>query len=231
MSSRPRPGRAATRTGARRAERHVKPARLARFAGLLLAPVLAAGCSWIPGWLSEQEENDLVTHKRNSKAFLDVGDFARAEDQCRRGLAIDEDDETLELTLGYALLFQGQPQKLEEAATVFDNAIGSFGTDDWRLLAGQGMTLQQLARHRAASEDPKVQAEAAGLRARSRDSLDEAAEISGKTNNTPTDVLYHIALLDLEEGRADLFPEHAQAAFAKLQANEKFLSVKLDHPM
>src|SRR5262245_7653674 len=132
MSSRTRPGPAATRTGGRRAD------RLARAGGcalLLVAALASAACSWM-GVLTDEEEKLLDTHKRNSKAYYEVGDYVRAEDQCRKGLAIDDDDETLKLTLGYALLMQAQPKSLAEARDIFGAEIGAFGTKDWRLQMG-----------------------------------------------------------------------------------------------
>ena len=219
MKSPPRPGPAATRTAARRAERVFALA-------LLLAP---AGCASF--WLDDADETRLATFKYNSKAYYEIGDYARAEDQCRRGLEILDDDDTLRLTLAYTLLMQSDRRKLEEAATIFEEQIGFFGSDDWRLHQGYGMTLQQLARLLSASEKPEEKTRVAGLRAQARDELDAAAEGSAETRNTPPEVPYHLALLDLEEGRRDLFPVHAKAAVDKLTEQEKFLAVQLKQPM
>jgi tetratricopeptide (TPR) repeat protein len=220
MSSRTRPSPAATRTAARRAER--RAARLFAAGALLVA----SGCSWIPGYLTREEQAQVDTHKRTSKAWYDLGDYARAEDQCRRGLEI-EDDATLKLTLGLSLLMQARPEKLEEAAELFRGEIGFFGSGDWRLHMGYGMTLQQLARVREASQDEGERAKATELRREAREELEEALERSSETRNTPADVSYNLAILDLEEGRDDLFPEHARMALTKLLENEKRLAQEI----
>jgi len=180
----------------------------------------------MPWVLSSDEQARLDTHKRNSKAYYDVGDYRRAEDQCRRGLEIDE-DATLRLTLGLSLLMQAEPAKLEEAAALFREEIGAFGSRDWRLRMGYGMTLQQLARLRGADPDPARSAEAPELRRRARVELEAAAQ----AREVPAEVPYHLAILDLEEERPDLFRPHAERALAKLQERDRFLSVQLRQPM
>src|SRR5689334_15192934 len=111
MSSRTRPGSAATRTARPRADLR----RAA--AGVALA---LAGLGVIPGCLSADDEKQLSIYRYNSKAYYDAADYARAEDQCRRGLKIDDDDHALSLTLGFSLLMQADPKKLEEARKIFD---------------------------------------------------------------------------------------------------------------
>ena len=185
----------------------------------------------MPGVLSDEDAKLLDTYKRNSKAYYEVGDYVRAEDQCRKGLALDDDDETLKLTLGYALLMQASPKSLIEARQIFSGEIGSFGTKDWRLQMGYGMTLQQLARlHETAPDQFKGEKEPLDIPA-ARKEAREQLEAANSAKNAPAEVTYHLAILDLEEGRSDLFPAHATAALAKLKEHEKLLGIQLKRPM
>jgi tetratricopeptide (TPR) repeat protein len=193
--------------------------------------------------MSTEEENKLISHQVSSKAYYDSGDFARAEDQCRRGLAIDEDHENLRLTLGFALLRQGTPRKLQEAIEVFDGMDGLFGGgDDWRVDMGLGIACQQLAHLQGmAPADSKEAAKPeaiAKLRDRSRAALERAAEGSaakgnttGAKDNTPADIPYHLALLDLDEQAGAPFFAHAGLALAKLEEQDKVFGAQLSQPM
>ncbi len=224
MSSRTRPTSAATRTARRRAD-GVKAAAAA-------ALLLLAGC------LSQDEQDRLGVFRYNAKAYYDAGDYARAEDQCRRGLQIDDEDESLMLQLAYSLLLQATPAKLEEAAARFADGVGPFGSDDWRLRLGHGMTLQQLARVRAAAREASPEKtveprrdEAAELRRTARAELEAAEESSIEGRSPQPEIAYHLALLDLDEARSDLFPVHAEQAIARLRERAKLLDVELRQPM
>ncbi|MBM4013686.1 MAG: hypothetical protein FJ293_01820 [Planctomycetes bacterium] len=171
----------------------------------------------------------------SSKAFYDAGEFARCEDQCRRGLEID-DDPTLQLTLGFVLMRQADERKLAEAVAVFE----SMSADDWRVDLGLGMALQQLARLEAARAADANQRLSAGQRADlaaaeaehradARDALERAAVAAGE--NAPADVSFHLALLDLEEKKHDEFVVHAEDAFARLAEAEKVARAQLAQPM
>ncbi|MSR47488.1 MAG: hypothetical protein EXS13_10585 [Planctomycetes bacterium] len=182
-----------------------------------------------------EEENRLISHQVSSKAYYDAADFARCEDQCRRGLGLDPGNENLQLTLGYSLLRQAEAKKLKAAVAQFEEMGGAFGADDWRVDMGLGMALQQLARTRAALKDPpkpaEVAAEIADLRARSRVALERAAAASGVKKNTPCDVPFHLALLDLDEGADAPFVTHALDALNKIEAADKVFAAQLSQPM
>ncbi len=225
MSCRTRRGCAATRIASRPAEPRRAAQPFAAGARALLPLLLLAGC------LSQEEENRLVTYQVNSKAYYEVGDFQRAEDQCRRGLAIDDDNDNLKLMLGYALLRQADRAKLEEAVRLFEAEAGLFGADDWRVDLGYGMSLQQLARLCAEDKAPGAAERAPKLRAQARAALERTAITSGAKNNTPADVPFHLALLDLEEGQLGEFTAHARDALARLETQEKVYAAQLSQTM
>jgi hypothetical protein len=118
---------------------------------------------------------------------------------------------------------QGDPKKLDEAASLFEDEIGPFGGDDWRLRLGHGMTLQQLAHAKSLAKDAAEQAKAPELRQRARVELEAAGQGSAKDKTTPAELPFQLALLDLEDDRLDLFPAHAKAALASLKQNAAFL--------
>src|SRR5262245_38302118 len=130
MSCRTRPGRAATRTAAPRAD---AGARRPLRAALLAVPLGLAAC------LSQAEQEKLDIHRIEANHYYDAGDYERAEEQCHAGLEIAKGDEMLSLQLGYCLLMQATPAKLDEASKVFDDQLGWFGSSDWRLSLGAGM--------------------------------------------------------------------------------------------
>lgn len=227
------PADAADRASLPRVDRS-RPQALRLLAVGVLATSLLAGC------MSTEEENRLISHQVSSKAYYDAGDFLRCEDQCRRGLQIDESDETLQLTLGYALMRQADEKKLAAAVDVFDRLGGAFGAKDWRVDMGRGMALQQLARAKAAraadagkplppAAVAKLDAEIAEHRSASRAALDRAGAAAGE--NAPAEIPYHLALLDLEEGRANDFLAHANVAFQRLEEAAKVLRAQLSQPM
>ena len=225
MSCRTPPGRAAKRTAAPRADAGAR--RLPR-AALLLAPLaLATAC------LSQAEKERIEIHRVEANLYYDAGDYERAEEQCRAGLEIDDADEVLSKQLGYSLLMQATPQKLDEAAELFEQRLGLFGSPDWQLSLGAGMTDQKRARllvADAAKETDQKKAEklterAAELRESARSRLDDAGEAS--QNNAPPELYYHLSLLDLDEERYDLFRPHAEEAIALMRTSDKFLEVQV----
>jgi tetratricopeptide (TPR) repeat protein len=228
MSCRTLPGRAAKRTAAPRAD---SGARRLRRAALLLAPLaLATAC------LSQADKEKLEIHRVEATHYYDVGEYERAEEQCRAGLEVDDTDEILGLQLGYSLLMQATPKKLDEASELFHTRLGWFGSPDWRLSLGAGMADQERARLLAAdaAKEPdkekaaKLTERAAELRASARSSLDAADVASrAKENNAPPELLYHLSLLDLDEARYDLFRPHAEEAIALLRTADKFAAVQI----
>ena len=228
MNSETPRGCAATRTGSPRADRP-RALPLGRFAfalSLATGAALVGGCSLIPGVLSDDDRKVITTHQISAKAYYEVGDFPRAEDQCRRGLAIGSDD-NLELLLAYSLLMQGGEKRLAEASKLFDEQVGLLGNNDWRVRMGYGTTLQQLARFNAASSDPATAATAAEMRRDARRELEAAVEDTSKLKVTPPDLLFNLALLDLDDHDAARFSEHGKAALHSLRENSKYLEVSL----
>lgn len=217
MNSPTRPGPRATRIAGPRADR-----RAALAASLLLL---------LPACLSEEQKNRIDTYKNTSASYYDVGDYERAEDQARKGLVVDPKDERLRLTLAWSLLMQAAEKKLEEAAAVFGEETSGFGTSDARWYLGEGAALQQLARAKSVSGKKEVQEQTPALRARARVALSHARELFEKKADTPADVPYFLALLDLEEGRDELFVADAGEALDKLRVHQKLLDAELERPM
>jgi hypothetical protein len=220
MSCRTRPICAATRTSGPRAERR-GPRALVAAALLGLTLFAAVGCR------SEADEEKLSIHKVESKHFYDFGDYALAEDQCRRGLKIEPGDAQLTQMLAYCLLMQAAPKQLDEASKLFDSQIGWFGTSDWRLDFGAGMTDQERARLLSTSKLEADQAEMKRLRAKARAHLEKAYAATHKANNEPPELLYHLALLDLDEGKLDLFRDHAEAGVKLMLVADKVSATQI----
>jgi tetratricopeptide (TPR) repeat protein len=220
MSWRTPPTFAATKTRSRRADR---PRRTAPSAALLLAlPLLfAAACR------SEEDEEKLTIHKIEAQHFYDFGDYVRAEDQCRRGLKIAKGDPQLGQMLGYCLLNQAGPKQLDEAAQIFADEIGIFGNSDWRFDLGLGMTDQMRAHALVDSKSPKDVARAEELRESARSHLDVAYEATRKVSDVPRELPYHLALLDFDERRFDLFRQHAEEAVKLMLVTDKILAVQI----
>src|SRR5262245_12993418 len=227
MSCRTPPGRAATRTAAPRAD---GSSRLLARAALLLAPVALVAC------LSQAEREKLEIHRIEANHYYDAGDYPRAEEQCRAVLEISKGDEMLSLQLGYCLLMQATPAKLDEASKVFDDQLGWFGSSDWRLSLGAGMADQERARLLAADgaketdagKAAKIADQVADLRADARKRLDDAnAGSRKKENNAPPELLYHLSLLDLDESRFDLFRVHAEEGVQLMRTADKFSAVQI----
>lgn len=220
MSCRTRPTFAATKIASRRADlRRVRAGAAALLLGL---PLLAgAACR------SEEDDEKLSIHKIEAKHFYDFGDYARAEDQCRRGLKIAPGDAQLSQMLGYCLLMQADGKQLDEAAKIFEEQIGWFGTSDWRLHFGLGMTNQERARGLSDSKNAKDLDRVADLRKSARKSLDAAYEATKKANNVPPELPYHLALLDLDERKYDLFRQDGEEAVKLLLVADKVSAAQI----
>jgi len=227
MSCRTPPGRAATRTAAPRADR---PRGRLRGVPLLAVLALASAC------MSTEDEEKLGIHRMEATHYYDSGDYVRAEEQCRAGLELAKGDEMLELQLGFSLLMQATPKKLEEAAEVFGRELGWFGSSDWRLSLGAGMTDQERARlisndlpnEHDAAKAARMNDRIADLRSSARSNLDRANRSSReKENNAPPELLYHLALLDLDESRYDLYRGHADEAVQLMRTSDKFYAVQI----
>lgn len=220
MSCRTRPTFAATKIASRRADR---PRRRAAALALLLALPLLAGAAC----RSEEDDEKLSIHKIEAKHFYDFGDYERAEDQCRRGLKIAPGDAQLSQMLGYSLLMQADQKKLDEAARIFEDQIGWFGSSDWRLHFGLGMTDQERAHALVDSKVEKDKERAADLSRNARRHLDIAYEATRKASNEPPELPYHLALLDFDERRFDLFRQHAEEAVKLMLVADKVAAAQI----
>lgn len=211
---------AATKIASRRADAR-RPR--ARAAALLLALPLLAGASC----RSEEDDEKLSFHKIQAKQFYDIGDYEHAEDQSRRGLKIEPKDAQLNQMLAYSLLMQASPKQLDEAAKIFDDQIGWFGSSDWRLYFGLGMTNQERARRLVDSKNAKDADRAEDLRASARKNLDVAYQATTKASNVPPELPYHLALLDLDERKYDLFRKDAEESVKLLLVADKVSAAQI----
>jgi len=106
--------------------------------------------------LSDGEESKLNGYKLNSKNYYTQGKYLQAIDQCRKGLAIEEDDYSLNLELGMALLYQSNKvadrgermRYLFSALEQFEKTNSLrwlFSADDYRVHLGLGMVHYKIA--------------------------------------------------------------------------------------
>jgi tetratricopeptide (TPR) repeat protein len=114
----------------------------------VLVPLCALGLSGLLGCnsLTPEDQARLDSFKYNSKRFLEEGRFARAEDQCRKGLELDPEDVSLHQVLGFALLQQGQSKQIEESIRVFERSVDQEDEFDFRNHLGLGTARFQYGR-------------------------------------------------------------------------------------
>lgn len=97
--------------------------RLSCLCGLLALSTSAC----LSGTMSREERaRQIDIHKDSASLNLAMGEFQRAEDQALKGLALDDDDFTLTLYLGRALLNQGNIDKILQA----EFALRKLDTED-----------------------------------------------------------------------------------------------------
>ncbi len=123
-----------------------------KYVALFLLGVLFASCAG----LSEEELGKLNDYKLNSKNYYTQGKYHQAIDQCRKGLAIDDDDYSLNLEMGMALYYHstllkdraermrylfGALEQLEKT----DSLRWFFGDDDYRVHLSLGMVHYRVA--------------------------------------------------------------------------------------
>lgn len=183
---------------------------------VVLSALCGTGCSLFG---DETNEEFLIIHKRNSKIYYDQGDLQRSEQQCRKGLEIDSDDPTLQLTLAYCLLRQGAVDQLLEADSILESMEGWFGTDDWRVPLGRGMVEQSLGRLASATDE----VEAAEHRARSRQYLERALEL----NDESVEAAYSVSLLDVEDNRFEDFEVHSARTIELIRKSDRTAGTRL----
>lgn len=111
-------------------------------AALALCAAFLCGCNS----LTPEDQARLDSFKYNSKRFLEEGRFARAEDQCRKGLELDPEDTSLHQVLGFALLQQGQNKQIEESIRVFERSVDQEDEFDFRNHLGLGTARFQYGR-------------------------------------------------------------------------------------
>ena len=122
----------------------------------VLALLATAGCAS----LSEEDQTRLENFKFNSKLYLQNGDFARAEDQCRKGLALDDEDKSLNLLLGTALCKQQNPSKTREAEVHLQNVLDDeLYTEEYKALLELGSAEFWLGEYFQEREKPEKTAE------------------------------------------------------------------------
>ncbi|MEW6743680.1 MAG: hypothetical protein AB1486_13065 [Planctomycetota bacterium] len=121
-----------------------------------LCPLLALGLLGCAG-LSSEEEQKLNSHKYNSKLWYESGDFLRAEDQCLKGLALEREDPSLNLLLGWTRLRQATYPKVVSAERIFtrilDEELYLKNQGEARALLGLGSAQLWLATY-FAERDP-----------------------------------------------------------------------------
>jgi len=111
----------------------------------LLGISLCMTCQGCMG-LSEQEQLALDGYKRNSKSFIMQKDYGRAIDQCFKGLDIEDEDFSLNLTLAYSLLSLGDKTHVFEAYKQFEKTEDLLWfSDDFRISLGMGQTCFKIA--------------------------------------------------------------------------------------
>ncbi|MHC4942640.1 MAG: tetratricopeptide repeat protein [Planctomycetota bacterium] len=96
--------------------------------------------------LSEKEETALTLYKQNSKSYYNTGKYDETIDQCYKGLELDDDDFSLNLTLAWALLRAGGKANIFAAYNQFQKVLDSQWFDeDYRALLGMGETSYRIA--------------------------------------------------------------------------------------
>jgi tetratricopeptide (TPR) repeat protein len=127
---------------------HSIPARprLVKRAVLLLT-VAALGLTAVAcSSLDDREEAALDGYKQNSKSYYNSGKYMEAINQCYKGLELDEDDYSLNLTLGWALLKSGTKQNLFAAEKQFKITEDlTWLEDDYRVSLGLGEVCYRIA--------------------------------------------------------------------------------------
>lgn len=109
---------------------------------LLILLVLCAACSS----LSEKEETALNLYKQNSKSYYNTGNYVKAIDQCYKGLELDENDFSLNLTLGWSLLRAGGKANLFASLSQFEKTLDlGWFDEDYRVLLGLGEVCYRIA--------------------------------------------------------------------------------------
>ncbi|MBU0755936.1 MAG: tetratricopeptide repeat protein [Planctomycetes bacterium] len=104
--------------------------------------LLGASCSS----LDEREEAALNIYKQNSKSYYNSGRYDEAIDQCNKGIELDPDDFSLNLTLGWSLLRAEGTANLFAAYEQFQTALGlNWFDEDYRAVLGLGQTCFKIA--------------------------------------------------------------------------------------
>lgn len=96
--------------------------------------------------LSDKEQIAMDGYKHNSKSFYTTKDFPRAIDQCYKGLALDDDDYSLNLTLAWSMLRMGDKKHVFQAYEQFQKTDDTkWFNDDYRISLGLGETCFKIA--------------------------------------------------------------------------------------
>lgn len=118
--------------------------------------------------LSEEQKTALDLYKQNSKAYMNAGKYYEAIAECTKGLDLDDDDESLNLTLAWALLRTGTKANVFQSYEQFHKTddLRWFG-HDFRVTLGLGETCYQIAvlyRKRLTFFEKKVAADPAAAK-------------------------------------------------------------------
>lgn len=89
-------------------------------APLLLSVAITASCS-STGPSADEIERQVEIHTETCAGYLAMAEYARAEDQALRGLALEPNEFTLRLYLGRAMLNQDKTEKILRAEQVLDS--------------------------------------------------------------------------------------------------------------
>jgi len=167
---------------------HVEPTRFrVRFARRLLlgsgrgvaclAPVILACVAC--GGLSKKEQEVFDLHMRNAQRYYDGGNYEQAEQQVRKSLAVDEEDQKARLLLAWTLLQQDTPQTVRRALEEFEKLV-KRDDGDFRIHMGLGTSRFKLGVVRRGQAETLERREDTELAARAREEsealIDRAAE-------------------------------------------------------
>lgn len=106
-----------------------------------LAPLalLALACS-SDGPTKEDRERQIEIHVDTSRAYINMGEYERAEAQARKGLSLDPDNGELKLALARALQMQGTTIKILEAESIYADLPRD---EDFRVCLGYAESLER----------------------------------------------------------------------------------------
>jgi len=179
----------------------------------LVALTLAlVACSSSPDGPTKKQRAQL--HKENALQFYYMNELDRAQDQIRRAIEIEDDDESLQLILGMILQKRDGPQDVNQAEKIFRK----LKKDDFRVTIGLGEALERKGRY----YDDAARALLSGKRfAEGGDPKTKGKEFQELAReNWEEAVKWYEASLELKENQLDAL-NGLQRATALLGRNEE----------